>query len=537
MQMLVETLLFYHPAVWWVSSRIRHERELCCDDLAVSACAGPICYARALTTLEKLRAAAPAMAVGSTGGSLFFRIQRIVGAAELSEQPSPASGIVALSLAVACLVFSVNWAHGQSPAQTDLLAQGDVLIRAGASDLALQKYREGIQLDPAKRTTYQKRMIETLMRMGNRPEALAVNEQLLREHPDDTDGLGLRAVSLLDQGDSAGAIALLQRVLAQAPDNPVAHLDLGLAYAAQNQNDLARQQMEEAIRLRPDFIRARRALEDLERGGNRMAQPAPPDALTQLGGLGEGAEVKRRYDDALPVLQAEAMKAPLRQTLIALGNTAVHAGRYDLAIETYQKVLGEPDLSSGQQADLRYRLGEAYRRKGDSAGAIQELQKARELDPGNRESLISLILALEAAGRSQEAFQLREQAAAVQRQQAATTTSFLQQEVALAQLKVLEAQRAPNPDPAAIRLAEANLDEAQRRLQAAREIAEPAGKILAKVDGPAIPELPVHLGDKLTPEVLEKVTFAVRSFDPGLEVRVESMGDGKAAIVIHRPRR
>src|SRR5205823_480846 len=30
LQMLVETVLFYHPAVWWVSSRIRHERELCC---------------------------------------------------------------------------------------------------------------------------------------------------------------------------------------------------------------------------------------------------------------------------------------------------------------------------------------------------------------------------------------------------------------------------------------------------------------------------------------------------------------------------
>ena len=34
-QSVVETLLFYHPAVWWISNRIRHERELSCDDLAV----------------------------------------------------------------------------------------------------------------------------------------------------------------------------------------------------------------------------------------------------------------------------------------------------------------------------------------------------------------------------------------------------------------------------------------------------------------------------------------------------------------------
>ena len=36
LQTVVETLLFYHPAVWWLSHRIRVERENCCDDLAVS---------------------------------------------------------------------------------------------------------------------------------------------------------------------------------------------------------------------------------------------------------------------------------------------------------------------------------------------------------------------------------------------------------------------------------------------------------------------------------------------------------------------
>ena len=36
LQSLIETLLFYHPAVWWVSRQIRREREHCCDDLAVA---------------------------------------------------------------------------------------------------------------------------------------------------------------------------------------------------------------------------------------------------------------------------------------------------------------------------------------------------------------------------------------------------------------------------------------------------------------------------------------------------------------------
>ena len=37
-QVCVETLLFYHPAVWWLNKRIRAEREHCCDDIAVSLC-------------------------------------------------------------------------------------------------------------------------------------------------------------------------------------------------------------------------------------------------------------------------------------------------------------------------------------------------------------------------------------------------------------------------------------------------------------------------------------------------------------------
>jgi hypothetical protein len=78
LQMIVEALLFYHPAVWWVSGRIRHERELCCDDLAVRSCGDALCYARALATLEKLRGLKPDLAMASTGGPLLYRIQRLV---------------------------------------------------------------------------------------------------------------------------------------------------------------------------------------------------------------------------------------------------------------------------------------------------------------------------------------------------------------------------------------------------------------------------------------------------------------------------
>ena len=57
LQTLVETLLFYHPAVWWLSNRIRAEREHCCDAIAVAVCGDPVGYAQALAELESWRTA------------------------------------------------------------------------------------------------------------------------------------------------------------------------------------------------------------------------------------------------------------------------------------------------------------------------------------------------------------------------------------------------------------------------------------------------------------------------------------------------
>jgi len=85
LQALVETLMFYHPAVWWMSRRVRIERENCCDDLAVAVCGNAIQYARALTRLEELRADVMPVAVSSNGGSLIDRIRRIAGGRAESE--------------------------------------------------------------------------------------------------------------------------------------------------------------------------------------------------------------------------------------------------------------------------------------------------------------------------------------------------------------------------------------------------------------------------------------------------------------------
>lgn len=91
-QTLIETLFFFHPAVWWIGGKLRVQRELCCDDAAVAVCSDPLVYATALLTLEKRCKAALslAMALGGQekGLSLLERISRILGEAP----PAAANG-------------------------------------------------------------------------------------------------------------------------------------------------------------------------------------------------------------------------------------------------------------------------------------------------------------------------------------------------------------------------------------------------------------------------------------------------------------
>lgn len=79
LQSFAETLLFYHPAVWWLSRRVREEREHCCDDWAVAICGDRLLYAGALATIEGLRGPSWQLAPAANGGSLIGRVRRLLG--------------------------------------------------------------------------------------------------------------------------------------------------------------------------------------------------------------------------------------------------------------------------------------------------------------------------------------------------------------------------------------------------------------------------------------------------------------------------
>jgi beta-lactamase regulating signal transducer with metallopeptidase domain len=101
MQTATEILLFYHPAVWWVSGQMRAERENDCDDLAVAATGDALVYARALAEIESMRCSTDGarLVMAADSGSLLIRIRRLVEARR--SQPGRPSPLLAGALVIA----------------------------------------------------------------------------------------------------------------------------------------------------------------------------------------------------------------------------------------------------------------------------------------------------------------------------------------------------------------------------------------------------------------------------------------------------
>ncbi|MFC2134216.1 M56 family metallopeptidase [Bacteroidota bacterium] len=80
LQSIIETIFFYHPAVWWISSTVRKERENCCDDIAVEITGDSFNYAKALVNVQAFGTGEAGLAMAAIGKNekLFRRINRMI---------------------------------------------------------------------------------------------------------------------------------------------------------------------------------------------------------------------------------------------------------------------------------------------------------------------------------------------------------------------------------------------------------------------------------------------------------------------------
>lgn len=215
---------------------------------------------------------------------------------------------------------------------------------------------------------------------GEYATALKTADEILQIDANSMTARLVRTSALIGAGETKSARAELEKMVAGSGDTRDAIFQLAML-------DLRENNMKQAAA-----------------GFTRLSRLNPPDLRGQLG-LAQVELVRGDAGAALKILEAEMQKNPERRELrLAHANTAVRAGKYDVAVAEYQRLIAEQP----KNVDLYMRLGQTYRRmqKYDEAGKIFE--KARAMNPDQAGPLLELALISEEAGRPDEATPLYE---------------------------------------------------------------------------------------------------------------------------------
>ena len=149
-QTVIEIVLFYHPAVWWISRKLREERENCCDDIALELVQDRLIYVSALALLEEGRAMP--LALSASAGSLLQRIRRIVNANDRKVSALPLGIMVLILMAVVGISIRTTRADAPTVA-TKPPANGSVPASLPESDVKVTLSMKGKLTDRSKEST------------------------------------------------------------------------------------------------------------------------------------------------------------------------------------------------------------------------------------------------------------------------------------------------------------------------------------------------------------------------------------------------
>jgi beta-lactamase regulating signal transducer with metallopeptidase domain len=225
----VEALLFYHPAVHWVSACLRAEREHCCDDLAIAMTGDRLGYARALEAMEIWRGPCRELALAANGGSLRVRIERIVRAEVPSGRGRPgalyAAGVLAAALTLTTVgAWSCTGSDGGSAAGAPT-----VTTRAAEASLSIAWLPPAVdRWEPA--------LAEAARRHGVSPDLLAI-VMLIESRGNPAAQSPSGAIGLMQIMPATGAKIAAERHLDDYSEarlwEPAYNLDFGAWYLAE----------------------------------------------------------------------------------------------------------------------------------------------------------------------------------------------------------------------------------------------------------------------------------------------------------------
>ena len=253
----------------------------------------------------------------------------------------------------------------------------------GEFELARQQYQRAVELRPDY-VAARLKLAELQVTRGDYEAGLKSAQMVLAYDPNNMAAHLIESAALMGEKKYAESHRVLDALLKASPNSADVIFQLGVVNLAENKYKEAEEQFHRAFQLNPSNSRG-------------------------LMGMVETDMAQNLSDQAIGILQTEANKTPGNlEYRVALGNIAVRAGKFDLAISEYQKLLDEFPKGSKQQGMVYMRIGETYRREGDFAHAVSALQQARQSLPDNIVALALLGLSLDSAGKWNEAQQVYE---------------------------------------------------------------------------------------------------------------------------------
>lgn len=280
------------------------------------------------------------------------------------------------------------------------LAAGDFYyLRLREFDHAREQYEAGMKAVPTDKSTYQKRLVELYAATNRNDEATKLLNQVLKDSPNDQEGIAMRAALRLTTGsrDEVNlAVNDFQSLVSKTPNNHLLHYNLARALLAKGEIEPARLQLEETLKLRVDFLAARELLTRIHLSRND-ASKALQEADTILKFDANNLAGHLARSSSLLMLQD---KNKARQELDFVTKTYPQnaEARYQVGYLAWQDkdfkkasdVFG--DLHRANPKDIRGLVGvvETLAGQGDLPGAIKEMTASVTAEPNRQELKIAL---------------------------------------------------------------------------------------------------------------------------------------------------
>ena len=258
---------------------------------------------------------------------------------------------------------------------------GDFFFRIRNFDRASAEFQEGIKQGGKNKGLYEKRMVQVLLAQDRKPDATQLVNNILKENPKDAEAIEMRSALQLQTGNPQQvqmAINDLQVLVQKSPDNPTLRYDLGRAFLAKGDRDSAQLQLQEAVKLRPDFLPPKIMLAEL------------------LLNKGEFPKAGAAIEEVLQVDRNN-----LRAHLIH-ANAMMGMGEKDKARAELTEIIKAFPNSD----DARYQLGYLSYLEKDYKDAESTFSALHEKSPGDARGLIGVVESEVAQGHFQNAIQV-----------------------------------------------------------------------------------------------------------------------------------